>query len=366
MITLREIITVIEEFAPTVYQEQYDNCGLITGNAEWNCTGVLCALDATEEIVLEAKQKNCNLIVAHHPIIFSGLKKITGNNYVEKAVIASIKNDIAIYAVHTNLDNVIKGVNDKMADALGLINRKILLPKQNQLTKLFTFVPAEHIEKIKSAIFEVGGGHIGNYNECSFSVEGIGTFNAPTGTNPFVGELGKQHKEKELKIEIIFPSYLQSKIVKALIGTHPYEEVAYDLIPLANAYEQVGSGLIGELAEPIDEKIFLSKIKTAFGLTAIKHTQLLKKNVKRVAVCGGAGSFLIGKALAAKADFFITSDVKYHEFFDANNQMVIADIGHWESEQFTPDLIITVLRSNFPTFAVLKSEARTNPVQYFI
>jgi len=366
MITINEIIRAIEKFAPTAYQETYDNCGLITGNAEWNCNGVLCTLDATEEIVMEAKQKNCNLIVAHHPIIFGGLKKINGNNYVEKAVIASIKNDIAIYAVHTNLDNVITGVNDKMAEALGLINKKILLPKQNQLTKLYTFVPIEHIEKIKTAVFNVGGGNIGNYSECSFSVEGMGTFKASDGTNPFVGEIGKQHSEKELKIEIIFPSYLQSKIVNALIAAHPYEEVAYDLIPLANTYEQVGSGLIGELIEPLEEKNFLAKIKSAFGLEAIKHTQLLKKKVKKVAICGGAGSFLISKALAAKADFYITSDVKYHEFFDANNRMVIADIGHWESEQFTPDLIITVLRSNFPTFAVLKSETRTNPVQYFI
>ena len=366
MIIIGEIIRAIEKFAPTAYQESYDNCGLITGNADWNCTGVLCTLDATEEIVLEAKQKNCNLIIAHHPIIFSGLKKINGKNYVEKAIIASIKNDIAIYAVHTNLDNVIKGVNDKMADALDLVNRKILLPKQNQLTKLFTFVPVEHIEKIKTAIFEAGGGQIGNYSECSFSVEGIGTFKAMEEAHPFVGEIGKQHTEKELKVEIIFPAYLQSKIIQALVAAHPYEEVAYDLIPLANSCEQIGSGMVGELPEPLDEKVFLSKIKAVFGLEAIKHTRLLKKKVKKVAVCGGAGSFLINKALAAKADFYITSDVKYHEFFDANNQMVIADIGHWESEQFTPDLIITVLRSNFPTFAVLKSETRTNPVQYFI
>lgn len=363
---IAEIIEALEKISPTVYQEDYDNCGLIIGKSDWNCTGILCSLDATEDVMLEAKAKGCNLVVAHHPIIFSGLKKINGKNYVEDAVIAAIKNDIAVYAIHTNLDNVIDGVNNKMADALGLINRKILLPKQDQLMKLFTFVPVEYGEKIKAALFEAGGGNIGNYSECSFSVEGMGNFKAGQNTEPFVGEIDKRHHEKELKIEVIFPAYLQNKLVEALIAAHPYEEVAHDVVALANDFDRVGSGLMAELPEPVDEAVLLAKIKAAFGLQAIKHTKLLGKKVKKVAVCGGAGSFLIGKALAAGADIFITSDVKYHEFFDANGKLVIADIGHWESEQFTIDLLIGVLKANFPTFAVLKSEVRTNPVQYFL
>ena len=362
---IADIIQSLEQAAPLSYQESYDNAGLLTGNAGWECTGIICSLDATEAVILEAKDKGCNLVVAHHPIIFGGLKKITGKNYVEKTVIAAIKNDIAIYAVHTNLDNVIKGVNDKLADKLGLINRKILAPKSNQLMKLFTFTPTEQAAKVRAAIFEAGGGNIGNYSECSFNAEGTGTFKAGAGTDPFVGEIGLQHHEKEVKIEVIFPAYLQHKVVSAMIKAHPYEEVAYDIVALANEYQQVGSGLLGELPEPADETIFLSQIKAAFGLWVIRHTPLLGKKVKKVALCGGAGSFLISKAIASGADFYITADVKYHEFFDANGRLVIADIGHWESEQFTIDLLFDILKAKFPTFAVLKTEVKTNPVCYF-
>jgi dinuclear metal center YbgI/SA1388 family protein len=363
---IAEIIQTLEKIAPPSLQESYDNAGLITGNAGWHCSGVICALDATEAVILEAKAKNCNLLVAHHPIIFGGLKKITGKNYVEKTVIAAIKNDIAIYAIHTNLDNVIKGVNDKIADKLDLINRKILLPKENLLLKLFTFVPLEYAEKVRAAIFEAGGGAIGNYSECSFNADGKGTFKAGENTKAFVGEIGKRHEENEIKIEIIFPNYLQNKIVAAMIRSHPYEEVAYDVVALENVFQNAGSGLIGELKEEMDETDFLDLIKNAFKLKVIRHTELLNKKVKKVAVCGGAGSFLIGKSLAQNVDFYITSDIKYHEFFDANNKMVIADIGHWESEQFTIDLLYDILLQEFRTFAVLKTEVKTNPVSYFL
>jgi dinuclear metal center YbgI/SA1388 family protein len=362
---IADIIQLLEQAAPPSYQESYDNAGLLTGNAGWECTGIICSLDTTEDVIMEAKSKGCNLVVAHHPIIFGGLKKITGKNYVEKTVITAIKNDIAIYAIHTNLDNVIKGVNDRMADKLGLINRKILAPKSNQLMKLFTFVPAEYAAKVRAAIFEAGSGNIGNYSECSFNAEGTGTFKAGAGTDPFVGEIGEQHQEKEVKIESIFPAYLQHMIVTAMIKAHPYEEVAYDVVAMANEYQQVGSGLVGELAEPTDEAGLLSLIKAAFGLSVIRHTPLLGKKVTKVALCGGAGSFLISKAIASGADFYITGDVKYHEFFDASSRLVIADIGHWESEQFTIDLLFDILKAKFPTFAVLKTEVKTNPVNYF-
>lgn len=363
---ISEIIAVLEELAPPVYQETYDNCGLLTGNASWQCTGILCTLDATEPIVQEAIDKGCNLIVAHHPIIFGGLKKITGKNYVEQTVIRAIKNDIAIYAIHTNLDNISTGVNRKIADTLGLINQRILSPKSNLLVKLLTFVPVDHTETVRNAIFNAGAGHIGNYSECSFSAEGTGTFKGNDQTIPFVGEQGKRHEEKELKLEVILPAFLQQKVVSALLKSHPYEEVAYDIVPLANEYGQIGSGMIGELPESVSETVFLDKIRQSFDLQVIKHTHLLNKPVKTVALCGGAGSFLINKAKASGADFYITGDIKYHEFFDAESKIVVADIGHWESEQFTPDLIIGVLRTKFPTFAVFKSDVNTNPVHYFL
>jgi dinuclear metal center YbgI/SA1388 family protein len=361
-----DITAHLESIAPPSLQEHYDNAGLLTGSSGWDCTGILCTLDATEEVVQEAIDKKCNLIVAHHPIIFGGLKKINGKNYVEKAVIRAIKNDIAIYAIHTNLDNVLEGVNGKMADLLGLEKRQVLAPKESTLKKLFTFVPVEKAETVRAAIFEAGGGHIGNYSECSYGTEGTGTFRAGEGTDPFVGKVGERHYEKELKLEVIFPAYLQSAIVSAMIRAHPYEEVAYDVVDLANTHPAVGAGLTGELAKPMSEQEFLALCNQAFKLRVIRHTPLLNKLVKKVALCGGAGSFLISKALSAGADIYISADMKYHEFFDANGRMVIADIGHYESEQFTIDLLATVLQQKFRTFAVLKTAVETNPVRYYV
>jgi dinuclear metal center YbgI/SA1388 family protein len=359
------ITTYLESLAPTSLQENYDNAGLITGHAEWECTGIICSLDATEEVVKEAIAKKCNLIVAHHPIIFGGLKKINGKNYVEKTVIAAIKNDIAIYAIHTNLDNVKEGVNGRIAATLGLTHITMLAEKENTLKKLFTFVPVEKAAVVRQAIFEAGGGHIGNYSECSFNTIGTGTFKAGNDTNPYVGKKGEQHQEEEVKMEMIFPGWLQGKIVAAMKAAHPYEEVAYDIITLANQHAGIGSGVVGQLPEPLEEKAFLALLKQKFDVPVVRHTALLGKPVKKIAVCGGAGSFLISKALAAGADIYITADMKYHEFFDANGRMVIADIGHYESEQFTIDLLKEILEQKFPTFAVLKTGVKTNPVQYF-
>ncbi|MDF2187541.1 Nif3-like dinuclear metal center hexameric protein [Paraflavitalea sp. CAU 1676] len=363
---IASIVAHLESIAHPSLQEGYDNAGLLTGDAAWECTGVLCTLDATEAVILEAAKRGCNLVVAHHPIIFGGLKKINGKNYVEKAVIAAIKNDIAIYAIHTNLDHVLTGVNGMMADKLGLVKRTILQPKAATLKKLYTFVPLAQATQVRDAIFAAGGGHIGRYSDCSFGVEGTGTFKGGEGTNPFVGQPGELHEEKEVKLEIVFPAWRQAVVVKALIATHPYEEVAYDVVDLANNHQGIGSGLLGELPDLMEEKEFLALLKRQFGLSVIRHTPLLDKPVRKVAICGGAGSFLVSRALAAGADFYVTGDMKYHEFFDANDRMVIADIGHFESEQFTADLLVTVLLEKFPTFAVLKSEVKTNPVRYFV
>ena len=360
-----EIISFLESTANPSLQEHYDNAGLITGQNGWECSGIICSLDATEEVVHEAIKKKCNLIVAHHPIIFGGLKKINGKNYVEKTIITAIKNDIAIYAIHTNLDNVIKGVNGKIARMLKLQNISILSPRESTLKKLFTFAPIDKAEQVRQAIFKAGGGHIGDYSECSFNAEGTGTFTGEEGTHPYVGEAGKQHQENEIKIEVVFPSWLENNIVAAMIASHPYEEVAYDVVHLANKHPGIGSGVLGELFTPMDEIDFLAGLKKIFNLTVIRHTALLNKPVKKIAVCGGAGSFLVPTALSAGADMYITADMKYHEFFDANGRMVIADIGHYESEQFTVDLLIEILEQKFLNFAILKTGVQTNPVRYF-
>ena len=363
---IKEIISYLEQSAPPQYQEHYDNAGLITGQSSWECKGALICLDATEEVVNEAKDRNCNLVIAHHPIIFKGLKKINGKNHVERTIINAIKNDIAIYAIHTNLDNMISGVSGKMAGLLGLQNQQVLSPKENTLKKLFTFIPKDHVTEVRQALFDAGAGHIGNYSECSFNSSGLGTYKAGEGADPFKGETGKLHEEQEMKVEIIFPFYLQQQVVKALINAHPYEEVAYDIVNLSNNYPMVGSGILGTLPEPVDTIEFLKLLKKTFQVPVIRHTELLDKPVQKVALCGGAGSFLIPTAIAMEADIYITGDVKYHEFFDADKKMIIADIGHYESEQFTINLLHELLELKFPNFAVLKTEVNTNPLRYFI
>ncbi|MEN9570871.1 MAG: hypothetical protein RL172_2102 [Bacteroidota bacterium] len=363
---IKEIIAPLEVLAPASLQEDYDNCGLLTGNTNWQCTGVLIALDATEAVVNEAKAKGCNLVIAHHPIIFGGLKKITGSNYVERAVITAIKNDIAIYAIHTNLDNVITGVNGKMADMLGLINRRPLQPKKGVVKKIVVYVPQAHANKVREALFTSGAGTIGNYSGCSFNSSGQGTFTAGKNTQPFVGQADKPHTEEEVKIEMVYFAWQQQQLLNALYKAHPYEEVAFDIYAIDNTVDAFGSGLMGELPNAMPEPDFLDFVKQQFGLQLVRHTALVGKPVTRVAICGGAGSFLTRAAVAAGADFYITADVKYHEFFDADKQLVLADIGHYESEQFTINLLFDILKEKFPTFAVQKTEVKTNPVHYFL
>src|SRR5690242_538467 len=363
---IKDIIQFLESIAPLSLQESYDNAGLIIGNSETECTGILTSLDVTEDVVDEARKKNCNLIVAHHPIIFRGLKKLNGKNYVERTVISALRKDIAIYAIHTNLDNVIEGVNKKIAQKLKLQNCKVLLPKEGTLEKLVTFAPVEKAEEVRNALFKAGAGSVGNYDECSFNVDGSGTFRAGEGSDPYVGEIGKRHIENESRVEVVFPSFLESKIIGALKAAHPYEEVAYYVQALRNTQDGVGSGLIGELPADVSETELLTLLKSSFQLSVIKHTPLLNKPVRKIALCGGAGSFLLSSAIAAGAQVYITGDVKYHEFFDADNRILIADIGHYESEQFTVELLTEFLQKKFSNFADLKTEMNTNPVRYFI
>lgn len=362
---LQHLTDFLENLAPLHFQEEYDNSGLIVGRPEQEITSAIISLDATEAVLDEAIETGANLIVSHHPIVFKGLKKLNGQRYIERVVEKAIRHNIALYAIHTNLDNVTGGVNARICDKLGLKNCRILLPKNSLLKKLVTFVPVENVEEVKNALFDAGCGKIGRYDECSYGVEGTGNYRAGEGTNPYAGEIGTRHHEKEIRLETIFPGHLQKKVIVALIMAHPYEEVVYDIYPLENTWDEVGSGMIGDLPEPTDETGFLHHIKNSMDAKVIRHTSLRNKTVKKVAVCGGSGSFLLGKAIAAGADFFITADFKYHEFFDAENRLVIADIGHFESEQFTQDLLMEKLREKFPTFALRLTKHITNPVNYF-
>jgi dinuclear metal center YbgI/SA1388 family protein len=366
MTKIKEVIEYIENWAPLQYQEDYDNGGLIVGNAQEDIKSILITLDVTEDVVNEAISLGANMIIAHHPIVFKGLKKLNGNNYVEKTVIMAIKNDIAIYACHTNLDNIKGGVNWKIGEKLSLKNLQILSPKPTTLLKLVAFLPQISTNSVLEALFAAGAGNIGNYADCSFVSNGVGSFTPLLNSNPFIGELNKKELVEESKIEVLVPLHLKSKILKALFSAHPYEEVAYFLTKLENENSEIGSGAIGELANEMSEDEFLAFLKNSMNLKLIKYTPIGNKLIKRVAICGGAGSFLLKEAIRNIADAFVTADYKYHEFFDSEGKILIADIGHYESEVFTKELIQFYLSKKFSNFATLLSETQTNPVKYYI
>jgi dinuclear metal center YbgI/SA1388 family protein len=363
-LTLTDIATYLESIAPLSLQESYDNSGLQVGLPGQEIHSALIAVDVTEDVLDEAIDKKCNLIVSHHPLIFNGLKKLTGRTFVERIILKAIKNDIAIYAGHTNFDSIQSGVNARICEKLHLQNIRILKPASGLLKKLVTFIPAEQAEKVREAVFRAGAGQIGNYDRCSFNSEGLGSFRGNEKTHPFVGQKGVIHFEKEIRFETIFPAPMQKKIVDALLKTHPYEEVAYDIYPVENKWPSVGMGMIGDTESPETETDYLLKIKRIFNAKIIRHTKPRGELVRKVAVCGGTGSFLLEDAMAANADVFITADFKYHQFFGAEDKVVIADIGHYESEQFTKELFYELLREKFPKFAVRLSERNTNPVEY--
>ena len=361
---IEAVVSYLESLAPPYLQESYDNAGLLCGDDQLEVSGALVTLDCTEEVIDEAIALNCNLIVAHHPVIFKGLKKLTGSNAVERVLMKAIRNNIALFASHTNLDHVSHGVNAELARVLGLKNTRILDAKRHLLRKLVTFCPMSHGEGVRSALFAAGGGSIGNYQECSFSTEGIGTFKGNGESTPFVGKPGTLHRESEVRIEVIYPIYKEGALIAALHAAHPYEEVAYDLIALENKWGLMGAGMVGELEVEMDELDFLKGVKERLNSGCIRHTPLLGKMVKKVAICGGAGSFLLPQAIASGATVFITGDFKYHEFFSAENKLVIADVGHYESEQFTKDLFYRFITEKFRTFAVHLSKINTNPIKY--
>ena len=361
---VNDIINYLEELAPLSYAEDFDNVGLLVGNKNKEVTGILVTLDTLESVVDEAIEKKCNLIVSFHPIIFKGLKKVNGNNYVERVVIKAIQNNINIFAIHTALDNAPQGVNSIICDTLGLKNKSILMPQQGTIKKLTTYVPSKDAELLRSALFNAGAGNIGNYDHCSYNIEGKGTFRGNESSNPTVGEQGELRMENETLISVTFQKHLETKILNSLFKTHPYEEVAFEVVTLDNYNQNIGMGMIGELEKETDTVEFLKFVKSKMNASIIRHSKITKKTIKKVAVLGGSGSFAIQAAKSANADVLITSDLKYHDFFTAENQIIIADIGHYESEQFTKNFLADYLSKKFTNFAVVLSTTNTNPVKY--
>jgi len=362
--TVKEVTNYIEELAPLSDAEDFDNVGLLVGDYNTEVTGVLVTLDTLEEVLDEAIENKCNLIVSFHPIIFSGLKKLNGNNYVERVVIKAIQNNIAIYTMHTALDNAFEGVSAKMCEVLGLQNKKVLIPKKNTLQKLTTYIPVNDVEKLRAGLFEAGAGHIGNYSHCSFNSPGTGTYKGNEDSNPSHGEKGAEHHEAEIMVSVVFEKHLENNILSALKQHHPYEEVAFEIISLENTHPYKGMGMVGELAQPSDAATFLNKVKDIFNCGNIRHSKLINKPIKKVALLGGSGSFAIEQAKRIGADIYISSDFKYHDFYKAENELILADIGHFESEQFTKNLLVAHLSKKITKFAVILSNTRTNPIYY--
>ena len=363
--SIDEIISVIEDFAPLALQESYDNAGLLVGDREQIVEGVLLCLDVTEEVIDVAVKKGAGLVIAHHPVIFGGIKKLTGTNFTERVVLKAVRENISIYAAHTNIDSVWGGVNSRISEKIGLKNPEILSPAGGMLRKLVVFVPRDHASKVREAVFKAGAGHIGEYDNCSFNLEGEGSFRGSEDSDPFVGKRGAIHFEKEIRVETIFPGFLENRIIESMIRAHPYEEVAYDIYPLQNRWDRAGMGMVGDLDSDIDAVLFLKKLKDIFGVKTIRHTKYLQKKIKRVALCGGSGSSLIDAARKSGADIYVSGDFRYHDFFEAGAGMMIADIGHYESEQFTIEIFYDLLRKKIPNFAVHFSDVNTNPIYYF-
>ena len=361
---IKEIVSALERFAPLPLQDGFDNAGLQIGLTDAETTGALLCIDVTEAVLDEAIASGCNLIISHHPLIFKGYKSITGKDYVERCILKAIKNDIVIYSAHTNLDNVPGGVNFKIAEKIGLKNVRILDPKESSLIKLVTFVPSAQAEEVRNALFTAGCGCIGNYDSCSYNTEGEGTFRAQEGSHPFCGTVGELHRETEVRIETILPEYKKGEVIRALLSKHPYEEPAYDLYPLHNSWAQVGSGIVGELEEPESELEFLKRIKKIFEVGCLKHNKLTGRLIQKVSLCGGAGAFLIPQAVRSGADVFITGEIKYHDYFGRETDILLAEIGHYESEQYTKEIFYSIIRDLFPNFALQFSKVNTNPIKY--
>lgn len=362
---VQEICDVLEQFAPLSLQESYDNSGLQIGDRNAEVTSILLCTDVTEKIIKEAVDKCCNMIVAHHPLLFKPIKHLTSSNYVERCVVFAVKNNIAVYAGHTNVDKVKNGVSYRMAQKLGLENVGLLVPEVHQLLKLVTFVPKQHLNRVKDALFNAGAGNIGNYDSCSFASEGIGSFRANSQARPFVGELDELHFEDEVRVEVILPKNIKNRVVKALLNAHPYEEPAYDLFILENTNSNVGLGVIGYLNQPMEESIFFDLLKSTFEVKAIKHSPFLNRPIRKVALCGGSCSSLISDAASSGADIIVTADINYHQFFNHENKLVIADIGHYESEYYTKEIFYEQLIKKIPKFAIQFAQTETNPVEVY-
>lgn len=364
-IPLRTLLACIEQWAPFSWQESYDNAGLILGDPDRNVTEALVCFDVTPEVVDEAVRIGAGLIVSHHPAIFKGIKRINPASRLGYMIKQSLCHDIAWCALHTNLDNTLNGVNSYLCEQLGLKDVQPLAPLQDIYGKLQVYVPEAYAEKLRQALAEAGCGAGARYDACSYSSRGEGRFRAGSQAHPFSGQIGELHCEAECKIECLYPLHKTRQVLDVLRTNHPYEEPAFDLLPLRNEATGQGAGAIGNLQESMQETELLDKLKELTGTHCIRHSGFRGRKIRRIALCGGSGGSFIGNACARQADAYITGDLKYHDFADAGSGTWLVDIGHFESEKFAMELIFRFIRKNFPNFAVSISEQARNPVSFY-
>ena len=379
MPTVADLTAALETLAPPALQMAYDNSGLLVGEPDTEITGVLITLDCLEATVEEAIDTGCNVIVAHHPIVFGGLKRLTGRTYVERVVMRALRAGVALYAIHTNLDSVLaQGVSGRLAAKLGLRGVTTLQPTAGALQKLAVYVPADPaglVDRVAAAMWAAGAGQIGHYDEASFRTAGTGTFRPLAGAEPAIGSApavdgtgaaGDREAVSEHKLEVVVPRVLAKAVLRAARAAHPYEEMAYDLYDVAGAHPDYGMGAVGDLHTDMAYDAWLDYLCARLELTGLKVTADTGRPIRRVAVCGGSGASLLGAARASGAQAFVTADFKYHEFFDAEGELVVCDVGHYESERHTTQLLYEYISTRFGTFAARMTQLDTNPARLYV
>lgn len=365
ILPLKTLLAGLEQWVPFVWQENYDNAGLILGDPNQQIRKALVCFDVTPEVVDEAVRNEADLILSHHPAIFKGIKRINPASRLGYMLKQSLCHDIAWCALHTNLDNTLSGVNSWLCEHLGLQEVRPLVPLQGIYGKLQVYVPEAYAEKLRQALAEAGCGAGTKYDTCSYTSRGEGRFRAGSQAHPFTGRIGELHCEAECKIECLYPLHKTRQVLDVLRTNHPYEEPAFDLLPLQNEAVEQGAGAIGILPETMQERELLDKLKELTGVHCIRHSGFQGRRIKKIALCGGSGGSFIANACGQKADVYITGDLKYHDFTDTEPGTWLVDIGHFESEKFAMELIFRFIRKNFPNFAVSISEQAKNPVSFY-
>ncbi len=366
----QQIFDWIEEWADPALAEDWDHIGNLVGSPADSVSRVLVTLDVTDEVIAEAIDENVNLIVAHHPLFRDPIPYLRSDLFSSSRVYRLIQKGISLYAAHTNLDAAPGGINDVLADLLGLRDVEILFPTyEENLYKIVVFVPLGHEERVREAISARGGGWIGNYSDCTFQTEGVGTFRPLEGTKPFIGETGELERVRETRIETIAPQKKLSDLLKNMIAAHPYEEVAYDIYPLKNTGTKAGLGRIGRLPESLALADFARKVKDSLGLGMVRITGDPQRSVSKIALCGGGGMSLLEQAIKCDADLYLTGDIRHHGALDALDRgIALVDGGHYGTERVIVPVLADYLQKKAKEagegLTVLVSQINTDPFSY--